>query len=190
MKICHKRTICGALLVLLALLLTPGVLPGTDASPAYAAEVAAEAATEVPAFKPAPKLTVDDYPLIEGVNSRTFVWVVAQLHLWFAAFVLAVPIFVFIIECIGMKTRDQRYDNMAYEFIKVSITAYSLTAILGGLLVFSLVLFYPDLFTYLSTIFKESMFYYALLFFAESAVLYIYYYGWNWLQGATKSGSI
>ena len=172
--------------MLFALLLTPGTLPGTDAGMVFAADAAAEAAAEAPAFKPAPKLTVDDYPVIEGVNSRTFVWVVAQLHLWFAAFVLAVPIFVFIIECIGMRTRDQRYDNMAYEFIKVSITAYSLTAILGGLLVFSLILFYPDLFNYLSIIFKESMFYYALLFFAESAVLYIYYYGWHWLQGGNK----
>ncbi|MDP6346306.1 MAG: cytochrome ubiquinol oxidase subunit I, partial [Alphaproteobacteria bacterium] len=114
------------------------------------------------------------------------VWLVAQLHLWFAAFVLAVPIFVFIIEAIGMATREKRYDDMAYEFIKVSITAYSLTAILGGLLAFSLLVFYPDLFLYLSTIFKETMFYYALIFFAESACLYIYYYGWHWLQGPFK----
>ena len=35
-------------------------------------------------------------------------------------------------------------------------------------------------------IFKETMFYYALLFFAESATLYIYYYGWHWLQGGVK----
>jgi cytochrome bd-type quinol oxidase subunit 1 len=108
------------------------------------------------------------------------------MHLWFAAFVLAVPIFVFIIEAIGMKTRDKRYDDMAYEFIKVSITAYSLTAIIGGLLLFSLIIFYPDLMRYLTTIFKESMFYYALLFFAESAALYLYYYGWQWLQGGFK----
>jgi len=39
-----------------------------------------------------------------------------------------------------MARRDKRYDDMAYEFIKVSITAYSITAILGGLLVFSLVM--------------------------------------------------
>ena len=120
------------------------------------------------------------------MNSRVAVWLVAQLHLWFGAFVVAVPMFVFIIESIGMATRDERYDNMAYEFIKVSITAYSLTAILGGLLSFGLILFYPDLFKYLAAIFKESMFAYALLFFAESAVLYIYYYGWHWLQGGNK----
>jgi len=115
-----------------------------------------------------PQLTEKDYPTIAGVNSRVFVWLAAQLHLWFAAFVLAVPIFVFIIEAIGMATRDKRYDNMAYEFIKVSLTAYSITAILGGLLLFGLVLFYPHVLQYMSSIFKESMFYYALLFFAES----------------------
>ena len=114
------------------------------------------------------------------------VWLVAQLHLWFGAFVVAVPMFVFIIEAIGMATRDERYDNMAYEFIKVSITAYSLTALLGGLLSFGLILFYPDLFKYMALVFKESMWAYALLFFAESAVLYVYYYGWHWLQGGNK----
>lgn len=138
------------------------------------------------AFPPAPKLTAADYPTIKGVNSRVAVWLIAQLHLWFGAFVVAVPMFVFIIEAIGMATRDQRYDNMAYEFIKVSITAYSLTALLGGLLTFSLILFYPAFFNYMATIFKGSMFAYALLFFAESAVLYIYYYGWHWLQGGNK----
>ena len=152
-------------------------------APAAAAETA-PAAPEIAI--PVPKLTEADYPQIKGVNARVTVWLVAQLHLWFGAFVVAVPMFVFIIESIGMMTRDERYDNMAYEFIKVSITAYSLTAILGGLLSFGLILFYPDLFKYLSAVFKESMFAYALLFFAESAVLYIYYYGWHWLQGGNK----
>ncbi|MCP4379987.1 MAG: cytochrome ubiquinol oxidase subunit I [Hyphomicrobiales bacterium] len=155
---------------------------------AFAAEhqVTAGDASAAGPYRPAPTLTAADYPTIAGINSRVAVWIFAQLHLWFAAFVLAVPIFVFIIEAIGMRTRDKRYDDMAYEFIKVSITAYSLTAILGGLLLFALILFYPQLFTYLSTIFGESMFYYALLFFAESAVLYLYYYGWHWLQGGFK----
>ena len=133
-----------------------------------------------------PELSSSDYPQISGVNSRIAVWLAAQLHLWFAAFVLAVPIFVFIIEAIGMWTRDQRYDEMAYEFIKVSIVAYSLTAILGGLLAFSLFIFYPHLMMYLTGIFSESMFFYALLFFAESAILYVYYYGWHWLQGGNR----
>jgi len=157
------------------------------AAPAAAAaktEAAPEAARGVSI--PVPKLTEADYPTIKGVNSRVAVWLVAQLHLWFGAFVVAVPMFVFIIEAIGMATRDERYDNMAYEFIKVSITAYSLTALLGGLLSFGLILFYPDLFKYMALVFKESMWAYALLFFAESAVLYIYYYGWHWLQGGNK----
>ncbi len=158
-------------------------LLGMAAGDAFGAETVSAA---TPAYGPAPDLKPADYPQVAGVNSRVAVWIVAQLHLWFAAFVLAVPIFVFIIEAIGMRTRDKRYDDMAYEFIKVSITAYSLTAVMGGLLLFCLVLFYPDLFRYMGVIFKDSMFYYALLFFAESAVLYIYYYGWHWLQGGFK----
>src|SRR3989338_7859500 len=174
----------------------PAFMPAANASEAVSpasvqtavptANTAAVPDTKAAAYPPAPKLTTSDYPTIKGVNSRVAVWLGAQLHLWFGAFVLAVPIFVFIIEAIGMATRYERYDNMAFEFMKVSIIAYSLTAILGGLLTFSLVLFYPDLFKYLATIFKGSMFAYALLFFAESAILYIYYYGWHWLQGGNK----
>lgn len=164
----------------------PAAMPAPAASAAAAPATAAAPAAHAVTYPPAPKLTAADYPTIPGVNSRVAVWLVAQLHLWFGAFVVAVPMFVFIIEAIGMATRDERYDNMAYEFIKVSITAYSLTAILGGLLSFCLILFYPDLFKYMALIFKGSMWAYALLFFAESAVLYIYYYGWHWLQGGNK----
>src|SRR3989338_5307802 len=195
-----KITFGALMLVILAMFMLPDFMPAVHASEAAATEAtsaaapasaaASDAAAEPVAnaitFPPAPKLTEADYPTIPGVNARVMVWLVAQLHLWFGAFVVAVPMFVFIIEVIGMVTRDERYDNMAYEFIKVSITAYSLTAILGGLLSFGLILFYPDLFKYLALIFKESMFAYALLFFAESAVLYIYYYGWHWLQGGNK----
>src|SRR3972149_6485171 len=96
-------------------------------------------------YQPAPKLKVGDYPIVKGFNSRIAVWIVAQLHLWFGAFVLAVPIFVLVIEGVGMATKDERYDHMAHEFIKVSMTAFSLTASLGGLLTIMFVSFYPDL---------------------------------------------
>jgi len=179
------------------MLMLPAFMPAASASeeaatvaktPAttVAIEAAAIPDAKTATYPPAPKLTAADYPKIKGVNSRVAVWLVAQLHLWFGAFVLAVPMFVFIIEAIGMATRDERYDSMAFEFMKVSIIAYSLTALLGGLLTFVLVLLYPDLFKYLATIFRGSMFAYALLFFAESAILYIYYYGWHWLQGGNK----
>jgi len=172
------------LFLVFSLFLSPHLFPGQDVDAAFATETTA--AIESASTITPPQLTESDYPKVAGVNGRVFVWLAAQLHLWFAAFVLAVPIFVFIIESVGMATRDQRYDNMAYEFIKISLTAYSITAILGGLLLFGLVLFYPHVLVYMSGIFKESMFYYALLFFAESACLYIYYYGWHWLQGGNK----
>ena len=156
-----------------------------EAAPS-AETVAGEEAVNAKVYPPAPELTAADYPQIRGINGRVFVWLAAQLHLWFAAFVLAVPIFVFIIESIGMATKDKKYDDMAYEFIKVSLTAYSITAILGGLMAFGLIIFYPDFFKYLSSIFSKTMLAYAFLFFAESACLYVYYYGWQWLQGGFR----
>lgn len=138
-------------------------------------------------YPPAPKLKEKDYPKVKGYNSRIAVWIVAQIHLFFAAFVLAVPIFVLVIEGVGIMTKDERYDHMAHEFIKVSMTAFSLTATSGGILVFMLIAFYPDFMKYLAGIFGSVMIIYAILFLAESFFLYIYYYGWdNMRYGSRK----
>jgi len=130
---------------------------------------------------PAPTPQRSDYPNI-GASSRNIVWVIAQMHLFFGALVLAVPIFVLVIELIGFKTADDRYDDMAHEFMKVSLTAYAITALFGGTLALSLFLLYPDLMTYLMRAFGSQVLVYAGLFFLESMLLYIYYYGWNALR--------
>jgi cytochrome bd-type quinol oxidase subunit 1 len=144
----------------------------------------ASAATVAPAG--APKLTLADYPTYRGLNSRLTVWMTAQLHLFFAAFVLGVPIFVLVIEFVGWRRGDPRYDRMAHEFIKISLGAFSLTATSGGLLVFALAVLYPGLFAYLTRVFGPFMLAYALLFLAETACLYAYYYGWDSMQGRRK----
>ena len=130
---------------------------------------------------PAPKPKRADYPSI-GVSSRGVVWIVAQMHLFFGALVLAVPIFVLVIELIGFKTEDDRYDDMAHEFMKVSLTAYAITALFGGTLALSLFLLYPDFMTYMTRVFGSQLLVYAVLFFLESMFLYIYYYGWDALR--------
>jgi len=131
---------------------------------------------------PAPKPERSDYPNI-GVSSRSLVWVIAQMHLFFGALVLAVPIFVLVIELIGFRTKDDRYDDMAHEFMKISLTAYAITALFGGALTLCLFLFYPDLMTYMTTrVFGAQMLVYATLFFLESLLLYVYYYGWYALR--------
>jgi len=135
----------------------------------------------------APVMNPGDYHHVMGMSGRLAVWFTAQMHLWFAAFVLAVPIFVFILEALGMARKEPRYDRVAHEFIRVSITAYSITAITGGLLLFSLIVFYPKVMGYMAGIFGPTMVVYALLFFVESASLYVYYYGWRHMEkGALK----
>jgi len=119
-----------------------------------------------------------DYPYI-GISSRSIVWVIAQMHLNFAAFVLAVPIFVVLIEWLGLKTGNVRYDHMAREFMKISMSAYSITALFGGLLTLVLFMLYPDLMRYMMHVFGAQMLVYAFLFIAESLFLYVYYYSWD-----------
>ncbi|RMI20275.1 MAG: hypothetical protein D6681_02420 [Calditrichaeota bacterium] len=120
-----------------------------------------------------------EYRAFPIIGSRVAVWMIAELHLMFAAFVLAVPLFALIIEIIGYVTKDKRYDNLAYEFTKLLSTSFSFTATLGALLTFMLIVLYPKLTTYLAEVFSWTFFPYVLLFFLEAGFLYAYYYGWG-----------
>jgi cytochrome bd-type quinol oxidase subunit 1 len=124
-----------------------------------------------------------NFPLL---GSRLAVWAVAQLHLNFAAFILGCPIFAVIIEIIGWRTRDPKYDWLAHEFVKLTFAAFSTTALLGALLLFLFVGYYPKFWTYMTSIFFPTYWIYALLFFAETFLVYLWYYGWDWLSGSRK----
>ncbi|MBI4269313.1 MAG: hypothetical protein HY615_03190, partial [Candidatus Rokubacteria bacterium] len=57
-----------------------------------------------------------EYRSFYGGSARLVVWIVAELHLMFGAFVLGVPIFATIVEVIGWRGGDERYDRLAHEF--------------------------------------------------------------------------
>ncbi|HEY8469020.1 MAG TPA: cytochrome ubiquinol oxidase subunit I [Longimicrobiales bacterium] len=127
-----------------------------------------------------------DFPLI---GSRAAVWIAAEVHLMFAAFVLGVPMFAVVTELIGIVRRDERYDRLSKEFTRLLLVAYSATAIWGAVLTIFLVTLYPRFFQHLSEIFELSMWVYVGLFFLESFTLYLYYYGWDhWKAGRAKWG--
>jgi cytochrome bd ubiquinol oxidase subunit I len=134
---------------------------------------------------PAPELGPSDYNNYEFAPSRMLLWMANQQHLYFGSFVLAVPIFCMLIEFVGIRTRESdpilsaKYDKLAQDLMKVSLTAYSWTAILGGILLFTFITLFPGFFKYMAGIFRPVMHVYALMFLAESGVLYVYYYGWE-----------
>ena len=117
------------------------------------------------------------------LSARVIVWVLAQLHLLFAAFVLAVPMMVILLEFLGHISKDEKaakqYDDVAHEFARLMTTAFSITSILGAILTFCLMGFYPQLMGYLVEVFGPTMYLYATMFFGESFSLYLYYYGWD-----------
>jgi cytochrome bd-type quinol oxidase subunit 1 len=120
-----------------------------------------------------------EYRAFPKVGSRTAIWVIAELHLLFAAFVLAVPLFALTIEYIGYRTGDRRYDRLAHEFTKLLSVSFSLTGTFGAFLTFMLVILYPKFTAYLVSVFAATFWPYVLLFFAEAFFLYTYYYGWG-----------
>ena len=129
-----------------------------------------------------PQEAAPEYRALPFISSRVLMWAVAELHLMFAAFVLAVPMFALVIEFIGYRTGDRRYDQLAYDFTKLLSVSFSFTATLGALLTFGLLVFYPALTQYLVKIFSWTFLPYVLLFFLEAFFLYAYYYGWGKLS--------
>src|SRR6266496_898047 len=120
--------------------------------------------------------TTHAYGEFPVIGARAFIWITAEVHLMFAAFVLGVPMFAVVTEAIGIFGGDQRYDRLSKEFTRLLLVAYSATAIWGTVLLFFLATLYPRFWAYLTTIFAPSMWVYAALFFIESFTLYLYYY--------------
>jgi len=138
----------------------------------------------------APQPLRGDYPDI-GISSRAVVWVLAQLHLFFGALILAVPLFVLVIEFLGIITGDQRYDDMAREFLKISLVGFTLTAIFGIILTIALFGLYPQLMSYLARVFDGQWLVYLGVFLLENIFLYAYYYSWDRLrEGRQKWGHL
>src|SRR3989338_4576821 len=136
------------------------------------------------AYAQVPNAPTVEFPY---TGSRTAVWIVAQLHILFAAFILGAPIFVVISEWLGYRKQDPRYDRLAKEVIKVTVILYSMTALTGGLFIFVLLATYPQLSGWLITHFFDIFaIWYPLLFIAETIVLYLYWYTWDALQGPLK----
>jgi len=129
------------------------------------------------------------YGSFGSIGGRGAVWVAAQVHLMFAAFVLGVPMLGVITELIGIVKKDSKFDKLSKEFTRLLVFAYSATALWGGLLLFLLTTLYPRFWGHMAEIFSLSMWIYAGLFFFESFTLYLYYYGWErWKTGRAKWG--
>ena len=96
----------------------------------------------------------------EWLNPRNAIWILAQLHLLFGAFVLAVPMFVVIIEFIGHRSKDReqgaRYDALAHEFTRFMAIAFSFTAIVGAVFTMCCLYFYPKIWGYNRADFVET----------------------------------
>ncbi len=136
---------------------------------------------------------VPDAPLVDFPYSgnRTAVWVVANLHILFAAFILGAPIFVVVAEWLGYKNNDPKYDRLAKEVIKVTVILYSMTALTGGLFLFVLLGTYPDFSTWLiQHFFLVFAVIYPLLFILETVILYTYFYSWDSMKGPLKGRHI
>jgi cytochrome bd-type quinol oxidase subunit 1 len=123
-----------------------------------------------------------DYRQFPVIGSRVAIWIAAQVHLMFAAFMLGVPMFAVVVEYVGMRAGEKRYDDLAHEFTKLILIAASTTAVLGAVFTFLLFTLYPTYMSKLADVFLPTMVLYPLLFFGEVFSLYLYWYSWDRLN--------
>lgn len=120
------------------------------------------------------------------IGSRAAVWVAAELHLLFAAFVLAVPIFAVIAEYIGYRTKEERYDQLAREMTGLLVAAFTITALLGAALFILVLALYPSFFQYMKGIFSFTIPFYIVFILGEVMCVYLYRYTWDMLKDNKK----
>lgn len=126
-----------------------------------------------------PMPTKDGYRFFPLIGSRVWIWIIAQLHLDFAAFVLGVPIFAVAMEFLGWRRSDERLDRIAYDFTKLFTLAYTLTAVMGSVFLVSLPLLYPKFIDHMMRILGPTWWLYILVIYGEVSVCYYYFYSWN-----------
>ncbi len=126
-----------------------------------------------------PMPTEDGYRFFPLIGSRVWIWVIAQLHLNFAAFVLGVPIFAVAMEFLGWRRSDERLDRIAYDFTKLFTLAYTLTAVLGSVFLVSLPLLYPKFIGHMMKILGPTWWLYIIVIYGEVLVCYYYFYSWG-----------
>jgi cytochrome d ubiquinol oxidase subunit I len=126
--------------------------------------------------------TEDGYRFFPLLGSRDWIWIVAQLHLNFAAFVLGVPLFAVTMEYIGWKKSDARLDRIAYDFTKLFTLAYTVTAVMGSIFLVSLPLLYPKFIDYMMKILGPTWWLYLIVMYGEVVVCYYYFYSWEKLK--------
>ncbi|THI86522.1 MAG: hypothetical protein CAF41_008525 [Nitrospira sp. CG24A] len=124
-------------------------------------------------------------------GNRTAVWIVAQLHTLFGAFILGAPIFIVISEWLGYRKQDLRYDRLAKEVTKVTVILFSMTALTGGMFIFVLLAAYPQFTTwFINQFYLVFAVFYPLLFISGAIVLYTYFYMWDAWKGEKKGRHI
>src|SRR5262245_37423024 len=112
-------------------------------------------------------------------GNRTAVWIVAQLHTLFGAFILGAPIFIVTSEWLGYRKQDLRYDRLAKEVTKVTVILFSMTAVTGGLFIFVLLAAYPQFTTwFINEFFIVFAVIYPLLFIYGTVVMYMFVFLW------------
>ena len=126
-----------------------------------------------------PMATEEGYRFFPVIGSRDWIWIIAQLHLNFAAFVLGVPIFAVTMEFIGWRNKVERLDRIAYDFTKLFTLAYTVTAVMGSIFLVSLPILYPKFTDYMMKILGPTWWLYLIVMYGEVVVCYYYFYSWQ-----------
>lgn len=138
----------------------------------------------------APRLTLSDYPKFLG-ESRLVIWVIAQQHRYWVAFVLGTLFMVTLLEVWALISPRRQstiaYDALAREWLDLVMLAVAVAAILGAVLLLGLLALYPDLTSYLMAVFRPVFLLFGVLILPFTFLSYLYSVTWHrWSVGQSK----
>lgn len=119
---------------------------------------------------------------IPFLGSRGAIWLISELHLFLAAFILGAPMFIVVCEYLGLRSGNDRYERLAKETMRVTAIAYSFTAIAGVIFAFILWTSYQEFSAFIFGVFAPVWWTYGLLIVVEICLMYLYYYSWEPLK--------
>jgi len=116
------------------------------------------------------------------LSARALMGLSLVFHMFFTPLGIGLPLLLFIVEGLGLKTGDPRYRELARSWTPIVGLLFAVGAVSGTVLSFELGLLWPRFMAYAGGIIGMPFSLEGFAFFTEAIFLALYIYGWNRLS--------
>ncbi len=123
---------------------------------------------------------------IPGIGKEVVIAMLAQSHIFHAAFIAGILLIASVSEYMGVLTKQPKYDRFAKGAAVTTILIFAVGSAIAITFVLALIVLYPVLFSYLMNITFWAFFAEAFMFVGEIILIYAWYVSWDKLAYRKK----